>query len=161
MHVSFRALALAAGALSVAGGAALSPALASPPSIDHETNVPANYTLTPADTGCPFDITVQGADDFVTQSFSNGKVMTHDDFVGTESANGVTLASTEHATITDYPDGSESWTGQPLKLSPNHGKPIIMDRGRLVYAPDGSIAFEHGPHPYLDGDPAYCAAFTP
>lgn len=39
---------------------------------------------------------------------------------------------------------------------------VIMDRGRVSFASDGSLLFEAGPHPALDGDfSALCAALTP
>ena len=160
MRLTNHRLVLAAGALAVAGGAIAAPALASKPDIQHFT-MQSDYTLTQDITGCTFDVTVSGVDKVVWQTFSDGKSMFHDDFTGTESANGVTLNSSEHAVVTDYPDGSESWTGQPLKISKQHGGTITMDVGKLVYDSDGNIVVEHGPHPYTDGAPDYCNAFTP
>lgn len=160
-----RALVLAATVLCALVAAAV--AAAAPPTITKVSHEPSVYTLTPADTGCAFDIQVNGYDDVVVQDFydKDGNLVrevVHDDFVGTESANGVTLASTEHATITDdYVTGTETWTGQPLKLSRPGGGTITLDAGKLVYGPDGSVTVEHGPHPYADGDvAAYCGAFS-
>ena len=142
-------------------------ASANPPTITKLRQLPAVYTLTPADTGCPFDVQVNGYDNVVIQDFYDKagnltKEVFHDDFVGTESANGVTLDSSEHATITEnYVDGTETWTGQPLKLSTPHGGTVTLDAGKLVYGPDGSIVVDHGPHPYAEGDTAdYCGAFA-
>jgi hypothetical protein len=143
------------------------PAYASKPDVEHLTS-PSVYTLSPSDTGCAFSIDVSGVDKVVIQTFFDKqgnpiKVVFHDDFTGTETANGVTLNSIEHANITeDLVTGTETWTGLPLQVSLPHGGVITKDAGKLVYNPDGSIAVEHGPHPYADGDvAAYCGAFTP
>jgi len=157
---------------SIAGAAVLVcmsavPAHASKPDQDHFTT-PSVYTLSPADTGCSFSIDVSGVDKVVLQTFFDKqgnptKVVFHDDFTGTETANGVTLKSVEHANITeDLVTGTETWTGLPLQVSLPHGGVITKDVGKIVFNPDGSIAVQHGPHPFANGDvAAYCAAFTP
>jgi len=149
----------------VAGLLAAGTAVAAPPTITHDT-VPTAYTLSGSETGCGFPIQVQGTDKVVIrESYDMAgnltRVAVHDDFVGTESANGVTVGSSEHATITDDAvTGTETWTGQPLKLSAPGGGTITLDAGKLVWNADGTVAVEHGPHPYLDGDvAAYCGAF--
>jgi len=149
------------GGAALAAGLLAGPAQAAGPAIQHFT-APAVYTLSPADTGCTFDIAVNGVDNVVIQTFAN-KVVVHDDFSGTESANGVTLLSSEHATITDdLVTGTQTWVGQPLRVSLPNGGTVTLDAGKLVYNPDGSIAVQHGPHPFADGNVAeYCAAFTP
>ena len=39
---------------------------------------------------------------------------------------------------------------------------VIMDRGKVSATADGTITFEAGPHPALDGDfAALCAALPP
>jgi hypothetical protein len=169
-----RRLAATSGAVLLGGvvlatfGLGLSPANAAPPDIEHYT-VQSTYTLDATnDIGCAgpdFTVAVNGVDKIVAQTFFDNvgnvtRAVVHDDFTGTETGpNGVPLNSSEHATITDYPDGTESWVGQPLEVSLPHGGKVILDAGKIVYNPDGSIAVEHGPHPFADGDvAAYCAA---
>lgn len=153
-------LALLGAALGLAAVAS-----AGPPTITHERQIHSVYTLTPADTGCEFDVLVDGYDDVVIQNFFDKdgtlvKTVFHDRFVGTETANGVTLATSEHATITeDFRDGTETWTGQPFKLSLTDGGTLMLDAGKLVYDASGAILVQHGPHQYLDDQAAYCAAF--
>ena len=169
-----RRLAATAGAVLLAGvvlttfGLGLSPVGAAPPSMQHYS-VQSTYTLDSInDIGCAgpeFTVAVNGVDHIVAQTFYDNagnvtRSVVHDDFTGTETGpNGVALDSSEHATITDYPDGTETWVGQPLEVSLPHGGKVILDAGKLVYNPDGSIAVEHGPHPFANGDvAAYCAA---
>ena len=145
-----------------------SSASAAQPYIEKAKAVPADYILQGGvDTDCAFDVHVVGQDNYVFQMFFDKagnvtRTVFHDDFVGTESANGFTYKSTEHATITDYPDGTESWTGQPLKLQGPHGT-VSMDAGKLVWLPTDTTmpSIIHGPHPYYTNQAAYCALFTP
>jgi hypothetical protein len=137
-----------------------------PPERTRYADLPADYIVTGAESGCGFDIHIVGVDkvsitDYFDKQGNFVREVFHDDFVGTESANGVTLNSSEHATITDYADGSEKWTGQPMKVTLPSGKQVTKDVGKLVYDSDGNLAVVHGPHPYTQGDIAdYCAAFT-
>ncbi|MGH3498480.1 MAG: hypothetical protein ACRDP1_13550 [Nocardioidaceae bacterium] len=154
---------------SAALGFGALPAYAGAPDIQHFT-IQSDYTLDAnSDLGCnaspDFSIAVSGVDNVVAQTFYDKagnvtRTVVHDDFTGTETgSNNNALNSSEHAKIIDYPDGSESWTGQPLRVSLPDGGNVILDAGKLVYNSDGSIAVEHGPHPFLDGDvAAYCAA---
>ena len=159
---------LGGGLAMVAAGFVSGPAHASQPSMQHYTTL-SSYPLSSTDIGCsgaPFTIDVVGVDQVIFQTFYDhtGAAIAnvlHDDFAGTETGNGVTLNSSEHATITDnLVTGTETWVGQPLKISLPHGRTVTLDAGKLVYASDGSITVEHGPHPFINGDVvAYCAAF--
>lgn len=168
-----RTVRIAAACTASVGGLLLvlgttAPAQAAQPDISHYS-VQSSYTLSAMnDIGCSTDFTIQvtGTDKIVEQTFFDKsgtptKHVVHDQFRGTESAKGVTLLSSEDATITDnLVTGTETWVGQPLKISLPSGGVVIRDAGRLVYNADGTIAVEHGPHPFLDGNvAAYCAAF--
>ena len=82
--------------------------------------------------------------------------------VGTDSGNGVTLRESDH--WVDFFDavGFDRQVGLPAHIQ--GGGVVIRDAGVIVFAPDGSITVVHGPHPFIEGDPAaiaaYCAAFS-
>src|SRR4051812_45262333 len=104
--------------LGIAGLAvAAVPALAGQPDIQR-FNTPSTFVVTAAESGCSFDVVFNGTDkgDFQTFYDKQGnptRTVFHDDFTGTETANGVTLDSFEHATITDdLVTGTETWVGQ-------------------------------------------------
>ena len=82
---------------------------------------------------------------------------------GTVTANGITLL--EHGRENNFYDAV---TGTQMDASlefrvwlPGLGV-VIMDRGRLLFDPDGNVVFEAGPHPALEGAfSALCEALTP
>ena len=79
--------------------------------------------------------------------------------VGTNSANGITLRESDHFVDTFYSTGYQKETGLPIHIQ--DGGVVIRDAGYILFNPDGSVAFIHGPHPFLVGDTAaYCAALS-
>ena len=80
--------------------------------------------------------------------------------VGTDSANGVTLAESEHYVIHSFADGTVKETGLTARATLPGGGLVVRDAGTFARYPDGSVAMVRGPHPILGGDTdEYCAAF--
>jgi hypothetical protein len=79
--------------------------------------------------------------------------------VGTNSANGITLRETDHVVDFYNSAGYDKQVGLPIHIQ--DGGVVIRDAGYILFNPDGSVAFIHGPHPFLVGDTAaYCAALS-
>ena len=79
--------------------------------------------------------------------------------VGTNSANGLTLRETDHFVDFFNSAGYDKEVGLPIHIQ--DGGVVIRDAGYILFNPDGSVAFLHGPHPQLEGDTAaYCAALS-
>src|SRR3954453_17009585 len=58
--------------------------------------------------------------------------------------------------------GTETDTGLIIRVDQPTGGPLYLDRGRLVFDPDGNVVFEAGPHPSLHGDfGGICASLAP
>jgi len=80
---------------------------------------------------------------------------------------GSTTFSTADASLTlsyaqpfrDTFDGNVTILGLPVKVVLD-GKVAILDAGRLVLGPDGSIVFEAGPHPVFETGLDICAELT-
>jgi hypothetical protein len=121
-----------------------------------------------ASAACGFDVNVDFAGTVRYVAFFNDQgeltsVELHTDATGTMTANGITLNEVDHNTETiDLVDGTDTLVGIVFRESlPGLGV-VIMDRGRLSGTLDGTVLFEAGPHPALDGDlTALCAALTP
>ena len=118
------------------------------------------------DTTCGFriDITARitsvGRQYFDRQGNSLGDTV-HFNWVGTESANGVTLRDSFHFVLFGRSDGTDRFVGLIIHTLLPHGGVVIRDAGYLLVNPDGSFAIVHGPHPFETGDVAeYCAALT-
>jgi hypothetical protein len=92
------------------------------------------------------------------------RLQVHINGTGTMSANGIALQESDHVTeFIDLVSGNETDVGLVFReVLPGLGI-VIMDRGRVTIAPDGSsVLFVAGPHPALDGDfGSLCAALTP
>jgi hypothetical protein len=87
------------------------------------------------------------------------RLVIHNVWQGTLSANGKTLV--EHAAQTevfDLVDGFSTSMGSIHDQAVGSGV-VIHDVGILRFNPDGSLAFEAGPHQGFDGDPAAIARF--
>jgi hypothetical protein len=55
--------------------------------------------------------------------------------------------------------GYDKEVGLPIHIQ--DGGVVIRDAGYILFNPDESVAFIHGPHPFLEGDTAaYCAALS-
>jgi hypothetical protein len=79
--------------------------------------------------------------------------------VGTDSANGITLRETDHFVDFFNSAGYDNEVGLPIHIQ--DAGVGIRDAGYILFNPDGSVAFIHGPHPFLEGDTAaYCAALS-
>jgi hypothetical protein len=77
----------------------------------------------------------------------------HQDAIGTDSANGITLKESDHLTDMFNADGSAKEVGLPIHIQGANGL-VIRDAGYLLINPDGSVAVIHGPHPQLEGNTA-------
>ena len=130
-----------------------------------------------ASAACGFPVTVDstGVRTFQLLFDRNGdpiRLQVHINGTGTMSANGIVLQETAH--FTEFIDlvngnepgvvvnGNETDVGLVFREYLTGPGIVIMDRGRVTIAPDGSVLFEAGPHPALKGDfAALCAALTP
>jgi hypothetical protein len=122
-----------------------------------------------ASAACGFPVTadVTGVRTFQVLFDRSGtpiRLQVHINGTGTMSANGIALQESDHVTeFIDLVSGNETDVGLVFReVLPGLGI-VIMDRGRVTIAPDGSsVLFVAGPHPALDGDFAsLCAALTP
>ena len=115
-------------------------------------------------TTCGFPIALNFQVDVVGQAFYDAQgnfqsAIIHQNGVGTDSANGITLRESDHFTDFVNADGSTKEVGLPIHIQ--GGGVVIRDAGYILFNPDGSVAFTHGPHPFLEGDTAaYCAALS-
>jgi hypothetical protein len=90
-------------------------------------------------------------------NFQNAIVETNG--VGTNSANGITLRETDHFVDFFNSAGYDKEVGLSVHLQ--DGGVVILNAGYILFNPDGSVAFVHGPHAFLEGDTAaYCAALS-
>jgi hypothetical protein len=85
----------------------------------------------------------------------------HIAIIGTDTANGVTLEDdAAHNSVDNLVTGSETRVGIEFLVKAPRGGVISLGGGKVVVDANGSVTFEAGPHPFLDGDlDAYCAAF--
>jgi hypothetical protein len=97
------------------------------------------------------------------QSGNPIRLQVHINATGTMSANGIVLQEADHGSeFIDLVSGNETDVGLVFREVLRGLGIVIMDRGRVTVAPDGSVLFEAGSHPALDGDFAsLCAALTP
>ena len=122
---------------------------------------PISFTDT---TTCGFPIAVNVQDSFVGRTFFDAQgnpqsVTIEQNIVGTESANGITLPTSSHYVEFINANGGAIQVGLAIKIQ--DGGVVIRDAGYISVNPDGSAAFTHGPHPFLDGDTAaLCAALS-
>lgn len=79
---------------------------------------------------------------------------------GTMSGNGVTLSEFDQDNhFIDLQSGTDREVGIVFRVSTLLGAPAIFDRGRIIFDGDGTLTFEAGPHPALDGNfSGLCAA---
>jgi hypothetical protein len=157
------ALVVAVGALLAASTAAVADATA--PQIG-TFSFEETFTVQPGDiASCTFPVTIhlQGSGTFQVSVDAEGeptRVMIHETWIGTDSANGFVLP--EHGATTeiiDFATGSDTAVGG---ITVRLARGVIHDAGRVRFDAEGNIVFEAGSHPGLDGDTAaYCAALTP
>jgi hypothetical protein len=152
------AAALAIGAISQVS------ALAGSAGTDSYT-IQTNWVMGAERSGCSFDIQVSGLDQVTLQTtydkFGTAvKVVEHVDYVGTQTAKGTTLKVSEHAVATgDLIAGTETWTGQQLKISLPKGGNVSLDVGKVVTDDHGNVLVQHGWQPAPTDTTQYCAAF--
>ena len=118
-------------------------------------------------TTCSFPIALSFQSTHVGTAFFDAQgnfqhVIFETNAVGTNSANGITLRETDHLVDFVNSAGYDKQVGLPIHIQ--DGGVVIRDAGYILFNPDESVAFIHGPHPQLEGDPAaiaaYCAALS-
>ncbi|MDQ3877946.1 MAG: hypothetical protein M3290_06315 [Actinomycetota bacterium] len=120
--------------------------------------------VTPQTSGCSFDIVVTGLDQVSVQTTYDRsgnpiKLVQRIDYTGTQTAKSVSLDVSEHAVVTvDLVAGTETVTGEQLKVSPAKGAPVLLGVGRIVTDQNGNRV-EHGWQPTSQDTARYCAAF--
>ena len=157
------AFALSAGLLFAAAGqaSAASPVIGTFPIDDHFVDEGASAAC-----GFPVSVDLTGTGRFWVFVDAQGnptRVQVREDATGTMSANGISLQEVDHNTqVFDLVAGTTTEVGIVFReFLPGLGV-VIMDRGKVSATADGTITFEAGPHPALDGDfAALCAALTP
>src|SRR5262249_12859757 len=81
--------------------------------------------------------------------------------VGTDRANGITLRDAVHFVDHINALGAHKQTGLTFHVQGKGEGVVLRDAGYIMISPDGSVAFVHGPHPFLQGDTgAFCAALS-
>ena len=115
-------------------------------------------------TSCTFPITISGQASIKGTAFFDAQgnfqnAIIHTDGTSTDSANGITLTENDHFEDFINSAGYDKETGTPIHIQ--DGGLVIRDAGYILFNPDGSVAFIHGPHPQLEGDTAaLCAALS-
>jgi hypothetical protein len=152
---------------TIAAGALAVTALAAPTAAHASTPVQFKFTETISFTDtitCGFPIALNFQFNAVGRVFldaqGNFQSMTiEQSVVGTDSANGITLRENDHFVDFLNSIGTDKEVGLPIHIQ--GGGVVIRDAGYILFNPDGSVAYIHGPHPFLEGDTAaYCAALS-
>jgi hypothetical protein len=147
------------GTCLLALGVATSAGAAGP--VHFRFTVPVSLTDTTT-CGFPIDVNLQAT--VVGKAFfdSQGnfqRAIVEQNVVGTDTANGITTRD-----ATQYVDFFDSLGGDKevgLTFHVQDPGVVLRDAGYIQFNPDGSVAFVHGPHPFLDGDTAsFCAALS-
>jgi hypothetical protein len=156
-----RLIALTALTLLI-GGLSATPATAVPP----EREAYRDHFRQVDDSLCGFPITFDYTRSVRSTTFFDRHgnataVRFHIAITGTDTAKGVTLQDTAvHNSLDDLTTGSETRVGMDFLVKLPGGGVITVGGGKVVVDQDGTVTFEAGPHPFLDGDlDAYCAAF--
>jgi hypothetical protein len=107
---------------------------------------------------------------FYNQAGNVTQIILHVRLVGTlsNSVTGTSVPEEEDATITatfatpgDFSTMTLTYTGQVFKVTLPGSGLILHDVGKVVFAPDGSISFEGGPHQELHNQvDKLCAALS-
>ena len=130
---------------------------------------PVHFTFTETEfftdtTSCGFPIALNLQSKHVGTAFVDAqgnvqRIIVETNTVGTDSANGITLRETDHYVDFFNSVGYVKEVGLPIHIQ--DGGIVIRDAGYILFNPDGSVAFIHGPHPQLEGDTAaLCAALS-
>jgi len=155
-----RSAAVAAGAFLLALAPVTAARAAAPEQFKDTEQISFTDTTT-----CGFPVAVDVQDSFVGRTFFDAQgnsqsVTIEQNIVGTESANGVTLRESDHyVEFINVSTGGFKEVGLSIKIQA--GAVVIRDAGYVSVNPDGTVAFAHGPHPFLEGDTAaFCAALS-
>ncbi|MDP9255946.1 MAG: hypothetical protein M3Q31_05245 [Actinomycetota bacterium] len=83
-------------------------------------------------------------------------------YTETATANGKTLlANYPLVSITSFPSGAGVNVGLYVNYTVPGAGAVLLDAGRIVFNPDGTVVFEAGLHQRIDGDVgAFCAYFA-
>jgi hypothetical protein len=165
MNVIYGRVRLGLSAVMVAGAflLALVPVTAA------QAATPIHFKFTESETfadttSCSFPITISFQANHVGTAFFDAqgnfqRAIVETNGVATDSANGITLRETDHFVDFYNSDGYTKEVGLPIHVQ--DGGVVIRDAGYILFNPDGSVAFTHGPHPQLEGDTAaLCAALS-
>ena len=86
------------------------------------------------------------------------KVIVHNNYDATITANGKTIHERDTSTTFFYPDGSRE-AGLTVHIQ-GPGGIVQLDAGQIVRDADGNVLYTHGPHPQLSGE-TFCPALAP
>jgi len=140
-----------------------SPAAATPPA--HFTIIRPDEGTDPAGTTCAFPVHFSQVEALDWRVFFDGdgnviRQIVHIDYDATIFANGKTLVERDTYTRTFYADDTKRDTGLTTHIQGPGAGLVMLDAGQVVYDPDGTVAYVHGPHPQLFGA-SFCDALTP
>jgi hypothetical protein len=128
--------------------------------------IAVNGVFEPESSVCGFPIIAEMTGEGRFQVFLDGdgnflRAHVHLSVKGTLTANGLTVRLGRSVNQFFEVDGTVTEVGLVFRDSAPGVGVVLMDRGRLVFDPDGELAFEAGPHPQLHGDFGdLCAALT-
>jgi hypothetical protein len=101
-----------------------------------------------------YDVFFDGAGTFL-------KLVVHNNYDATISANGKTIVERDTWEITIYPDHTVRFTGSSVHIQ-GPGGIVVRDAGQVVLNPvDGSVSYAHGPHEQLIDNVSFCPALAP
>jgi hypothetical protein len=124
--------------------------------IDPGASATCGFTVTETDTGTGrYEV-------FFDSTGTPTRAQVEENYTGFFSANGLTVNTAgDTLSILDL-NGGETDAGINIRVSLPGGGILYIDRGRLVFADNGNLVSEAGPHPSLSGDvTGLCAALTP
>jgi hypothetical protein len=90
-------------------------------------------------------------------SFKKAEV--HQNYDATISANGKTIVERDTYNVFVSADGTARFTGATVHIQGPNGI-VVHDAGQVVFNPDGTIAYAHGPHDQLVDGVSFCPALA-
>ena len=100
-------------------------------------------------------------DVFFNADGSFAKVIVHNNYDATISANGKTIVERDTWETTFYADnGTSRATGSSVHIQGPRGI-VVRDAGQVVFNADGSVSYSHGPHSQLIDNVSFCPALAP
>src|SRR5689334_24181269 len=94
-------------------------------------------------------------DAFFDQNGNVVKVLVHNNYDATISANGKTIVERDTWESVFYPDGTSRMMGSTVHIQGPSGI-VVRDAGQVAFNADGSIAYAHGPHEQLVENKSFC-----